>query len=132
MKYLKKFNQTSEYEVFKVGDEYITPNVSFVKDSNEVMFNSVIKQIRIFDDTSYDDRKALYDLCFTTAKSENCTTPIYVRWSNGDLTKFDYYFMNRNDPQYGDWASLTGQQDNGDWAYCRIEPENDYRIVWDD
>lgn len=79
MKYLKKFNQTSEYEVFKVGDEYITPNVSFVKDSNEVMFNSVIKQIRIFDDTSYDDRKALYDLCFTTAKSENCTTPIYVR-----------------------------------------------------
>ena len=79
MKYLKKFNQASEYEAFKAGDEYITPNVSFVKDSNEVMFNSVIKQIQIFDNTSYDDRKALYDLCFTTAKSENCITPIYVR-----------------------------------------------------
>lgn len=45
MKYLKQFKQVSEYEAFKAGDEYITPNVSFVEDSNEVMFGPVVKSL---------------------------------------------------------------------------------------
>ena len=45
MKYLKKFNQASEYEAFKVGDEYITPNVSYVVDGGGVMFNPGIKPL---------------------------------------------------------------------------------------
>jgi hypothetical protein len=45
MKYLKKFNQASEYEAFKAGDEYITPNVSYIEDGNLVKFspNNIIK-----------------------------------------------------------------------------------------
>jgi hypothetical protein len=39
MKYLKKFNQASEYEAFKVGDEYITPNVSYIIEGNGVVYN---------------------------------------------------------------------------------------------
>lgn len=132
MKYLKYFTNESDYQTFKESEDYILPNVSYVEDSNEVMFNPLVKSVRIFDNTSYDDRKALYDLCFITAKSENCTTPIYVRWSDGELTKFDYYYINNDDPQYGDWASLVGQQDNGNWSYYRMEPENDYQLAWDD
>ena len=30
MKYLKLFNQTSEYEVFKESEEYVLPNVSYI------------------------------------------------------------------------------------------------------
>ena len=39
MKYLKLFNQASEYEAFKVGDEYVTPNVSYVVENTSVKFN---------------------------------------------------------------------------------------------
>lgn len=45
MKYLKKFNQASEYEAFKVGDEYITPNVSYVVDGSEVKFGPAVKPL---------------------------------------------------------------------------------------
>ena len=41
MKYLKYFEQASEYEAFKVGDEYITPNVSYIEENAGVMFESV-------------------------------------------------------------------------------------------
>lgn len=39
MKYLKRFKQTSEYEAFKAGDEYVLPNVSFVVENAVVAFN---------------------------------------------------------------------------------------------
>lgn len=45
MKYLKKFNQASEYEAFKAGDEYITPNVSYVVDGGEVKFGPAVKPL---------------------------------------------------------------------------------------
>lgn len=38
MKYLKKFNQASEYEVFKESEDYITPNVSYIVASDTVMY----------------------------------------------------------------------------------------------
>lgn len=44
MKYLKKFNNTSDYETFKIGDEFITPNVSYIEGSNEILFNPKIKE----------------------------------------------------------------------------------------
>lgn len=42
MKYLKKFTNLSDYETFKVGGKYITPNVSLIADDNSVMFNPMI------------------------------------------------------------------------------------------
>jgi hypothetical protein len=39
MKYLKKFNQESEYQNFKISDEFILPNVSLIINDNKVLFN---------------------------------------------------------------------------------------------
>ena len=38
MKYLKQFNQASEYEVFKEGEEYVLPNVSYVVETKGVSY----------------------------------------------------------------------------------------------
>lgn len=43
MKYLKKFNTTSEYDQFKSGSEFVLPNVSFVENSDVVMYNPYAK-----------------------------------------------------------------------------------------
>ena len=45
MKYLKQFNQASEYEAFKESEEYITPNVSYVVNGGEVKFNPEVKSL---------------------------------------------------------------------------------------
>ena len=39
MKYIKRFKLESEYELYRSGEEFITPNVSFVDDYREVFFN---------------------------------------------------------------------------------------------
>ena len=51
MKYLKKFNETNEYDSFKSSDAYILPNVSFVVNANTVMFSPARKADITF---SYD------------------------------------------------------------------------------
>ena len=47
MKYLKKFNETNEYDSFKSSDAYILPNVSFVVNANTVMFSPAAKQLSV-------------------------------------------------------------------------------------
>ena len=42
MKYLKKFNVASEYDVFKESEGYILPNVSYVVENERVNFNPYI------------------------------------------------------------------------------------------
>ena len=37
MKYLKKFSNSSEYEQFKEGEKWLTPNVSLITD-NKICF----------------------------------------------------------------------------------------------
>ena len=39
MKYLKKFTNISDYEIFKGGGSYILPNVSYIENDDVVMFN---------------------------------------------------------------------------------------------
>ena len=39
MKYLKYFEQASDYEAYKNGSNFITPNVSYVENSDVVMYN---------------------------------------------------------------------------------------------
>ena len=38
MKYLKKFNESSEYDAFKGSEDYILPNVSYIVASDTVMY----------------------------------------------------------------------------------------------
>ena len=48
MKYLKEFNNDSEYESFKNSAEYVEPNVSFVKNTPVVKFNRKVPQYLTF------------------------------------------------------------------------------------
>ena len=45
MKYLKKFNTTTEYDQFKSGSDYVLPNVSYVVENAVVKFNPKQKNI---------------------------------------------------------------------------------------
>jgi hypothetical protein len=38
-KYLKFFNEDTDYQAFKEGEEYILPNVSYAVNDNKVFFN---------------------------------------------------------------------------------------------
>ena len=38
MKYVKLFEQHADYEAYKNGGDYITPNVSYCVDNNEVHY----------------------------------------------------------------------------------------------
>lgn len=42
MKYLKKFDTTTEYDQFKVGNTFITPNVSFIVDGGVLLYQKVL------------------------------------------------------------------------------------------
>ncbi len=54
MKYLKYFEESSAYETYKNGSDYVLPNVSYIK-TGEVLYNSFNKNIictYIIDDTT--------------------------------------------------------------------------------
>jgi hypothetical protein len=40
MKYLKQFNAEVEYASYKNGNDFITPNVSWVKETNSVKYSN--------------------------------------------------------------------------------------------
>ena len=43
MKYIKKFKTHAEYEAYKNGQDYLTPNVSWCVDLDEVHFNKYVR-----------------------------------------------------------------------------------------
>lgn len=45
MKYLKRFNNTSEYEAFKGGEDFITPNISYVEETEGLVFKPETKPV---------------------------------------------------------------------------------------
>lgn len=45
MKYLKKFSTESEYQTFKNGDDWVTPNVSAIEEDNGLFYNEIPKLI---------------------------------------------------------------------------------------
>lgn len=45
MKYLKRFNYLSDYELFKRSVDWITPNVSAIEDTGEIKVNPIRKVI---------------------------------------------------------------------------------------
>ena len=40
MKYLKYFEQASAYEAYKNGSDFVTPNVSYVVETEDVYYES--------------------------------------------------------------------------------------------
>lgn len=42
MKYLKYFTNESDYNTFKTGSDYVTPNVSYAVDSDKVFYGPAI------------------------------------------------------------------------------------------
>ena len=45
MKYLKRFNKVSDYEAFKGGGDFITPNISYVDETEGLVFEPEQKRI---------------------------------------------------------------------------------------
>lgn len=45
MKYLKVFNIETEYETFKGGEDYVTPNVCLINESNTLCFNPILPSV---------------------------------------------------------------------------------------
>ena len=45
MKYLKRFNKTSDYESFKGGVDYVTPNITYINEIKGFRFNPKIKPV---------------------------------------------------------------------------------------
>ena len=43
MKYLKKFETHTEYDAYKASEDYLTPNVSYCADRNEVHFEKYVR-----------------------------------------------------------------------------------------
>ena len=132
MKYLKLFNDAASYEAWKNSEEYVLPNVIFSEETG-VVYEAVKAMKTVFNRESYDDRKELYDLIFNKVLWGELSTPIYLYYPTYDETStINYCIIGSSSLEYGDWATLTGILYNGDPAYYRIEPENDYAIKWDD
>lgn len=55
MKYLKKFNTTTEYDQFKSGSEFVLPNVSYVENSDVVMYGPYVAPPAAVGDVAYWD-----------------------------------------------------------------------------
>ena len=55
MKYLKKFETTSQFDDFKNGSEWITPNVSYIVEANNVNFQPYVPPPILLGDIAYWD-----------------------------------------------------------------------------
>ena len=55
MKYLKKFETTSEFDVFKTSDKWATPHVSYIVEANNVNFQPYVPPPILLGDIAYWD-----------------------------------------------------------------------------
>lgn len=135
MKYLKLFETETDYNQFKDSEDYVLPNVIFSEETG-VVYEAVKVMKTVFNRESYDDRKELYDLIFNKVLWDELSTPIYLYHPTYDETVTINYCMytgaSIEDFEYGDSVYISGIGQGGDPAYYRIEPENDYAIIWDD
>lgn len=131
MKYLKLFKQVSEYETFKESEEYITPNVSYVVDSNEVMFAPAVKTL------TYN----MVDLGLPSGtlwadRNVGATSPedagLYfawgetVGWTAEQVVNGERVFNNES---YWDWDSNTQSYIKYNEANMYLQPEDDAATV---
>lgn len=77
MKYLKLFENNSQYEEYIVGSEYITPNVSYVKDGNVYYhpYEEAINYVGCIDYSLYNGE----DLVITYKDAEQHKSDEYIK-----------------------------------------------------
>lgn len=94
MKYLKVFKNASDYQTFKEGSDYITPNICLLEDNYNIVFepkkkDEPLKQFSIYDSSMSYERK------YFNFK-EGMT---WVEWINSEYC-VDWYFYIRNNNLY--------------------------------
>lgn len=47
MKYIKKFQTNADYQTFKNGSDYVTPNVSVIVEDDTIMFNPLASAVSL-------------------------------------------------------------------------------------
>lgn len=81
MRYLKKFNTESDYQVFKESVDYIEPNVSLITDNNIIKYNKFIPKIItfFFNDSEYTAKEGMTWEAFVN--SEYNTLGLYISYN---------------------------------------------------
>ena len=59
MKYLKQFETEAAYVSYKDGNEFITPNVSWIKESDVIKYNSIKLITFIIENLSYQAEEGM-------------------------------------------------------------------------
>lgn len=66
MKYLKKFHTNADYQTFKEGDDWVTPNVSTIEEDNGIFYNEILKLISFTLSDGFGEEAIRYALPNTT------------------------------------------------------------------
>lgn len=142
MKYLKKFNTTTEYDQFKSGSEFVLPNVSFVVENTGVKFSPKARYLikakyNATDDNLHAftvyDKNGIVSLTVNDKKVEfepfNISTPkIVVEAKNIALVEEAYA------DEYG-WScstitALESYFSSKELAGCKFKPkDSNYQIT---
>ena len=92
MKYLKKFNQHSEYETYMEGGEVILPNVSFCDQENEVHYNPIVPPMNMI---TYQATEKLTETTSSTSyPTSGLKTNVFSGSSGQLLTMKSHTFEN--------------------------------------
>lgn len=112
MKYLKKFKTHAEYEAYKNSQDYLTPNVSWCLDNNEVHFNKYTLPYDPFNGHEYVDlglpSGTLWAKCNVGAETET-EYGQYFQWGDTQGYTYDQIGTDKNfswsDYKYGAYDS---------------------------
>lgn len=100
MKYLKLFNQHTDYETFKASQDYIEPNVSYCISEDEVHYNPVTPTEEVATDLRYAFENN-YDEPSNTITFTNAEKNYLIQYFNEHVT-------------YTGRANITDVINNGD------------------
>ena len=109
MKNLKKFLTHAEYEAFKASDSYVTPNVSWCLDNNEVHFEPFVDP---FNGHQY------VDLGLQSGT-------LWAKCNVGAATETDYGLYFAWGETQGYTASQVGTDKNFSWSDYKFNPTGD-------
>lgn len=116
MKYLKIFNNDSEYELFKSSDSYVTPNICYIKANKNIKCEPKISTGRTFF-VKNTATNVTYEFTFPAGYTNfheyfyekqndwipaNNATGIYVGTNTGGITLVDGSHYNIDGLRYGD------------------------------
>lgn len=120
MKYLKKFKTHAEYEAYKSSQDYLTPNVSWCLDNNEVHFNKYTSPYDPFNGHEYVDLAlpsgTLWAKCNVGAETET-DYGLYFAWGETQGYAASQVGTDKNfswsDYKYGEFDVTDDTPDRG-------------------